>query len=368
LSDTAKAMVVEAYSQPMQMREFELPDPQPGALLVDITAAGVCGSDVHIWAGKDPRTRLPMILGHEGVGRIRMLNGPKRDLFGEELKVGDKIVWHRGVTCGRCVYCAKRREPSLCLYRKVYGTMYSCDQWPYLTGNYAEVLYVHPQSEIMKLPEDCDDGLIAAATCSGATAAHTIELLDITMGSTVVIIGPGPLGLYTAAYCFERGADQVFIFGTAADIPRLQLAESFGCIPVNVDEVGPDERRQAVLDATHGLGADYVIECTGVKACAQEAVDLACRGGSVAIPGIAVPVGEMSILPFEQIAVRNLRLQGVWVSDARHMYEAVTLTLSGKYPLQEMITHRFPLSQANEALQAIATRQAIKAIIEPQAK
>jgi len=368
VAETAKAMVVEAYSGPMQMQEFDLPELEPGAMLVDITAAGVCGSDVHIWAGKDPRTRLPMILGHEGVGRIRALSGDKRDMFGEELKVGDKIVWHRGVTCGRCVYCAKRREASLCLYRKVYGTMMSCADWPHLTGNYAEVLYVYPESEIVKLPEDCDDGLIAAATCSGATAAHTIELLDIAMSSTVVVIGPGPVGLYTAAYCFERGADQVFVFGMEVDMPRLQLAQSLGCTPVNVNEVDVEERKQMVLEATHGLGADYVIECTGVKACAEEALDLACRGGAVAIPGIAVPVGEMTILPYEQIAVRNLRLQGVWVSDARHMCEAVTLSLSGKYPLDKMITHRFPLSQANEALQAVANRWAIKAIIEPQAE
>ena len=87
-------MVLEKFNQPLLMRAFPIPDLKEDETLVKIEAAGVCGSDVHMWEGRDPRLRLPMILGHEGVGEIVDVNGEKRDVYGRPLKSGDKVLWN----------------------------------------------------------------------------------------------------------------------------------------------------------------------------------------------------------------------------------------------------------------------------------
>ncbi len=364
-ANSALAMVLEQFGKPLVPKEYPIPVPEPGAVLAQVTAAGICGSDLDITGGLDPRIELPLIVGHEGVGRVMASGGEKRDMFGEVLEPGDKIVWHRAVTCGRCYYCAVKRQASLCPYRKVYGITLPCADPPHFNGCYAEVLYVRPQSEIIKLPEDVDEAILVSATCSGATAAHGMELAEVQIGDTVVVLGPGPLGIYSAALAMERGAAQVIIFGTQRGAQRLKLAASFGCTPVNIDEVDAAERKRMVLDMTHGLGADVVIDAAGTRHSVPEAVDLAARGGTVSIVGVAVPQGETPLAIYEDIAVKNLRLQGVWVSDARHMYQAVQLALSGKYPLAELVTHRFPLQEGNAALEALRRREGMKIVLIP---
>lgn len=359
---TAMAMVCEEFGEPLVPKEFPVPDPEPGAMVVEITTAGICGSDLDILAGDDPRIPLPLIPGHEGLGRVLKAGGDKTDMFGEPIREGDKVVWHRGITCGRCYYCAVKRNPSLCPNRQVYGISLSCDEPPYLNGCYSEILYVRPESEVMRLP-DVNNGVVVSATCSGATAAHAIELADIQIGDKVLVIGPGPLGIYSAAFAMERGASQVTVFGTRRGIDRMKICESFGCTTINIHEVDQEDRKRMILDMTHGLGADVVIDAAGTPQSVPEAIDLTARGGTCAIPGVAIPQGKTPVKMYEQVALKNLRLQGVWVSDARHMYEAVQLSLSGKYPFHEMITHRFPLQDANEALKALEDREGIKIIL-----
>ena len=93
----SKAMVLTGFRQPLEMQEFEIPALKEGQILIKLDAIGVCGSDVHMWKGEDPRTPLPIILGHEGVGTIVDMHGPKNSIYGEALKEGDRILWHRGM-------------------------------------------------------------------------------------------------------------------------------------------------------------------------------------------------------------------------------------------------------------------------------
>jgi len=98
----ARAAVLAQFDEPLQMRNFPLVPLAEGEVRVKITCAGVCGSDVHMWRGEDPRTPLPMILGHEGVGEVAEIAGEKTDLFGRPLHEGDPVLWERGVMCGEC--------------------------------------------------------------------------------------------------------------------------------------------------------------------------------------------------------------------------------------------------------------------------
>ncbi|HOB22846.1 MAG TPA: alcohol dehydrogenase catalytic domain-containing protein, partial [Bacillota bacterium] len=95
----AKAMVMEEFNAPLQLREVSMEMPRD-VIVVEILAAGICGSDIHMWRANDPRVSLPLVLGHEAVGRIISLPCEKHDLYGVKLVEGDLVIWNRGMTCG----------------------------------------------------------------------------------------------------------------------------------------------------------------------------------------------------------------------------------------------------------------------------
>lgn len=194
------AMVLTAFNRELVQREIEIPCLQEGQILVKITAAGVCGSDTHMRKGNDPRTPLPIILGHEGVGEIVEIKGKRSTVEREELKVGDAILWNRGVSCGHCYFCAVAKTPAFCLERWTYGITKACDQWPYLNGCYTEYIMLSPDTDIFKLPPALDPAIIVPASCSGATAAHCFDYIKPRIGDTVLIQGPGPVGIFAAYY------------------------------------------------------------------------------------------------------------------------------------------------------------------------
>jgi len=363
----AKAAVLEEFHQPLAMREYEIQPLEPGDVLVTITAAGVCGSDVHMWEGRDPRTIRPIIPGHEGVGRIAALSAPKWDVFGRELKEGDPVLWERGLMCGKCYYCVIKKQPALCPHRNTYGLSIGCADPPHFQGCYAEYLHLRNDPHMIKLDEDADHVTLVPATCAGATAAHAAELCDVKSGDVVVIQGPGPVGLFSLAFALDRGAARVIVIGTPDDRARLDLCREFGATDtLVVGERNEEERREFVLDGTHGRGADVVIDCTGTPKSTLEGLRLTAPYGTYALPGIATPVGEVAFRLFEDIARKNIRVQGVWVSDTRHLYQAMCIVRSGRYPFEKIVTHTFPLEEATTALEKMKSREAMKAVLLPE--
>jgi len=366
MAKTARAMVLEEFGQPLKEVEVPLPELVPGSVLVRLSAAGICGSDLGIARGDDPRIRLPLILGHEGVGRVEAVAGGKTDILGHRLSVGDVVVWDRGLVCGECYQCLVKKRPSLCPQRQVYGITIPADVKPGLNGCYAEVICLRPETAILKVFDEVDPWALVAATCSGATAAHAAELAGVQPGDNVVVIGPGPLGLFSVAFALDAGARRVFLLGTARGVKRMELGREIGAHQtLNTAETTPEERLQAIMAETHGTGADVVIDAAGNASSIAEAVRLAARGGTVALPGFATPTGDIGLDIYQDIALKNLRVQGVWVSDTSHLYQAVQLVLSRRHPLAKMVTHRFPLSQANEALAVLDRREGIKVVLEP---
>src|SRR2546423_15250129 len=121
MRSTSKASVLEKFKAPLVMREFPLPSrPEPGAALVRTEMAGICGTDVHLWKGQLPIS-LPIIMGHETVGRIEQLGDGKRlDWTGQPLKIGDRVTWNSTFSCGHCYYCAEKKQPTRCPQRRAY--------------------------------------------------------------------------------------------------------------------------------------------------------------------------------------------------------------------------------------------------------
>lgn len=360
----AMAAILERFDAPLSLRQIEIPALADGQVLVQVAAAGVCGSDVHMWRGQDPRTPLPIILGHEGAGWVVEARGQRLDIFDNPIVPGELITWERGITCGACYACAVLHEPSLCERRWAYGIHRSSQHPPYLNGCYATHIILDSRTHLIPLEPGDDPAHFVAACCSGATAAHVFALTPIEIGDTVVILGPGPLGAYAVALARATGTGQIVVIGGSRE--RLELCVQLGATTIlNRRATRAEERLAAVRDLTHGRGADLVIEASGSVDAAREGLDLARLGGSVALVGFGTPVGAMPLEPFEQLTRKNLRVQGVWVSDVRHTLRAISLVRRYPEALARLVTHRFPLSEATVALEAIENRQAAKAVIEP---
>jgi threonine dehydrogenase-like Zn-dependent dehydrogenase len=361
----ANAMVLERFNAPLAMRTFTVPKLGPGEVLVKVLVAGVCGSDVYMSEGLDARLKLPMILGHEGVGEVVEIASEKRYVDdGCPVRVGDKVLWSRGVTCGHCYFCKVKNEPSLCLNRWVWGIHLSCAEHPYLTGNYAQYLPLHRHADLFQLDPDADLEAFVAASCSGGTTAHAVDLAGVEPGDTVLVQGPGPVGIYAVAFAKALGASQVFVTGGTEQ--RLDICKAFGATMImNRHQTTEEERKEMVLDLTHGLGVDVSFEMAGAPEALSECISLTRIGGSCVTAGFGEPHGKIEIDCFHDIGRKNLRLQGVWVSDVRHTHMSLRLTKSRIGHFKKLITHRFRLSEANKALQVMKAKEAVKAVVLP---
>lgn len=358
----ATVALLRAFGEPLSLEEIEIPPLREGQILVRVEAAGVCGSDVHMWRGRDPRTPLPIILGHEGVGRVLEVCGQRQDLYGRPIGSGQRILWERGVSCGRCYACAVLHEPSQCPSRWAYGIHRAFSVPPHLNGCYATHIILEPTTPLIPLDEEEDPAIWVAASCSGATAAHGFDLSPAHLGDTVVILGPGPLGAFSVALARAQGAGHVVMIGGTPE--RLVLCQRLGATHLlNRRTISSQERRDAILALTQGRGADLVVETSGSLSAAREALELARQGGTVSWVGFGAPAGEMPLAPFEAIVRKNLRLQGVWVSDVRHTLQAVHLIHQHREAFAALVTHRFSLSKATEALRCVEAREAMKAVL-----
>ena len=134
-----RAAVLTAFEKPLEIREYDLPTSLGrGEALVRVEMAGICGTDVHLWLGQLP-IPLPVIMGHETVGRIEGLcPGVENDWRGNPLHVGDRICWASSIACGECFYCRMKNQPTRCVSRKAYGISYCASDAPHLRGGYAE--------------------------------------------------------------------------------------------------------------------------------------------------------------------------------------------------------------------------------------
>ncbi|MBM7581619.1 threonine dehydrogenase-like Zn-dependent dehydrogenase [Caldicoprobacter guelmensis] len=358
----SKAMVLMKFNNPLELKEFEIPVLEEGQVLVKIKAAGVCGSDVHMGRGEDPRTPLPIILGHEGVGIVAEIKGEKFTVDGLPLKEGDFIIWNRGISCNRCFACKILREPSMCQQRKVYGINMSCSIPPYLNGCYSEYIILNRDTDIFKITEDIDPAVIVSASCSGATVAHAFDMIEHNVGDTVVVQGPGPLGIYAVAFAKKLGASKVVVIGGSSS--RLNVCKEVGAIVLDRHTTTVEQRREFIMDITGGRGADVVVEAVGSQGVVEEGIKLLRSGGIYLSTGFAQPAGVEHIDFYYDVVRKNIRIQGVWVSDTRHTWQALNLVLENPEIFKKMITHRFKLVEANEALNVMANRQALKAVLE----
>ena len=351
-----------APGAPLELREFERPRLEPGAILLQTLASEVCGTDAHLWNGQLAGVPYPIIPGHVSVGRIAEASQAE-DVDGRPLRPG-QIVTFLDVygTCGRCWYCTVAHATTRCPERKVYGVTLSSDDG--LLGGWSEYIHLKPGVHVIPLPEALDWRAFMAGGCGMPTALHAVTLAGIAFGDTVVVQGAGPVGLCAAALAQLRGAGAVIVIGGPA--LRLQAAARLGAdATIDIADTTPDERLARIRDLTHGRGADVTIEATGVPEAVPEGMRLTRDAGRYVVVGQYTDVGSATFNPHLDLNQKHLDVRGCWGSDVGHLYRAVRVMARHRFGWTDLITREYPLEDAQQALEDVAAQTVVKALIVP---
>lgn len=366
LPTVSRAAVVRTFQAPIGIEEVPVPlELEPGAILTRIEMCSICGTDVHLWQGSlATKVELPVILGHEMVGRIVAMGGAgHRDSVGQALRIGDRITWSH-TSCGSCYFCTVAQEPTLCQNARRY--MYErMDRFPFLFGGFAEYGYVLPEAGRVRVPDDVSNELASLSSCALRSVMNAIDVVG-TIGTTdvVVIQGAGPLGLLATAVVKVSGARRVVTIG--APDPRLALAAEFGADEtISVESTSPAERTDRIKTLTSGRGADIVMEFTGHPEAFNEGLDLIRRGGRYAVVG-QLGSGTTTFRP-SLIVSKQLRILGSLSGRAKAYWKALEFLSTHKDTIsfERLISNRYSLDQINTAMQRMRNYEEIKPVIQP---
>ena len=364
MSDSILAAVMTAPRQPIELREFPRPDLPDGAVLLKTTRSEVCGTDVHLWHGRLAGVPYPIIPGPVSAGEVDAARGAITGIDGSRIREGDRVVFfdvHR--TCGRCRACTVHRTPTRCSSRRVYGITDSASEG--LFGGWSQAIYLEPGVAMARLPDAVSLDDYIGGGCGLLTAVHIAERAEIGLGDSVVVQGAGAVGLSAIALARIAGASTIVVIGAPAG--RLALARDMGAdVALDLDATSADERRQAVLDATFGEGADVVIEAAGAAAAISEGLDLARVGGRYVIAGHYTDAGASSVNAHQQINRKHLEIRGCWGSEARHFLRALAiLERHPSIPFRAIGARRYGLHELNEALADAEAMRITKALVDP---
>ena len=353
---TGRAAAFYGAGKPIEIKEYPVPEPGPGAALVKISLANVCGSDLHSWRGDIDYARrgraLPRHLGHEGTGRIAALGeGVTTDSNGASLAVGDRVVFAYFFPCGRCRACLKGKDWA-CPQRASHLAQ-SCDEAPYFKGTFGDYFYLYPNHTVFKVPDELSDDLVVGVNCAMAQVTAGLDVAGVGVGDNVVIQGAGGLGLYAIAVAKERGAGQVIVIDGVEE--RLEVASMFGADAfVDLREFPtPEARIKRVKELTGGWGGDVVMELAGFPQVTHEGVQMVGSGGRYVEIGNISPGLTYEADPALWV-VQNVTIYGNNVYGKRHLQDALDILkrTHQKYPFNRIVSHKFPLDQIDEVLAA----------------
>ena len=369
MSKSGHASVLHAYGEPLQSAEYPVPEPEAGALVVAMDVATVCASDVHAWRGAYEgviSTALPVILGHEGVGRIVAIgDGAEYDSMGARLTAGDRIVW-TPEPCMRCWVCNIDQDPAACPNKSI-GMFTSSEVHPHFHGTFAEYSYVRPRSGRLRVPDEVQSGWASAASCAARTVINAVAKAGrIDYMDSVVIQGAGPLGLFTTALVSLQHPRRIIVVG--APDARLAIAEQWGATEtISIGEYSSAEARiGAVRSATDGRGASLVFEVAGVPGVVTEGIEMVARHGRYVLVGSAG--GALQPIPAHRIVNQDLTVIGSFSGNVDAYYRALEFVRRhrDRFDWNLVLGASYTLDRVTEALEAMAAHEDIKPMIVPR--
>lgn len=362
-----RAAVFTGAGKPMEIREFPVSDPGPGAIIVRITTANICGSDLHIWKGE---TVLglgpgPWILGHEMTGRIfRLGEGVKTDFTGQPLAEGDRVVYAYYRPCERCYICLKG-DRAACPQRFPSWWL-SAEVPPHFNGAFAEYYYLMPGQPIFKVPDELSDDEVAPVNCALSQVIYGLHCVRIEFGDTVIIQGAGGLGLYACAVAKEMGAGKVIAIDRLKN--RLEAALAFGADEtISMEELpSTRDRLKRVRELTEGWGADVVVEVAGVAQAVTEGIPMLRMGGRYLWLG-NISRGATAEIDLSTIVLANRKIIGVATYEAWAISKALDFLkrTRSRYPFHKLLSHKFKLEEINRAFEMAAKGEVTRAAVIP---
>ena len=363
-----------------ELREYPLPDPAPGCVLVKMEMSGICGTDKHTYQGYttqygDRKLEFPIIQGHENVGTIAAIggNGKYTDFEGIALRAGDRVVIGANVSCGQCYYCRHDFPYYCCENTTDYGNNLNAKNAPHLFGGWSQYIYIVPGSFLVKVPDDLPSEVAVLteifAVTAGLDRAKQMSAFpneSFRFDDTVVVLGAGPLGICFLMKARMLGAGTII----AADLSeyRLNFAKRLGADhAINVAKTSKADRLQAVKELTHGRGADMVVECAGVPQAVPEGLEMLRVGGLLVEAGNFSDLGEISLSPHRHLCAKNARILGVGGEEPAAYGPSMRQMARylNQYPLREFVTHRFGLRDVEAAVQKSMQPESMKVVLEP---
>lgn len=328
----------------IELKEIPEPIPKEKEVKIEVKAAGICGTDIHIYYDEYPNNP-PVVLGHEVSGVIVDIG---RDVT--EYKVGDRVTSETFFyTCGKCRFCRSGRI-NLCPDRLSIGSG--------VNGAFAKYLVV-PEKNLHKLPLNVsfEEGALSEPL---ACSIHAVsESAGICASDVVVISGPGPIGLLALQVARGEGAFAI-ICGTSGDEERLAVGKQVGAdIAINVQEKDP---LRIVREVSEGYGADVVVECAGVASSASQCLRLVRKGGKFIQMGL---FGKPVQIDLEQVVYKELNMIGSFSHVSSCWRKATRLLEQKKVMLEPLISDKLPLNQWKKGFEKTERHQGLKLLLYP---
>ncbi len=363
-----------------EIREYPLPEPAAGCVLIRMEMSGICGTDKHTFQGYTAQyggrqLEFPIIQGHENVGTIAAIGGDGKcaDFEGVALREGDRVVVGANVACGECYYCRHDFPYYCCEKTTDYGNNLSAKNPPHLFGGWSQYMYVVPGSFLVKVPNDLPSEVAVLteifAVSVGLDRAKQMSAFpneSFRFDDTVVVLGVGPLGMCFLMKARMLGAGTIIAVDKSEY--RLNFARRLGAdFAVNAGRMPQAERLQMVKDLTHGRGADMVIECAGVPEAVPEALEMLRVGGLLVEAGNFSDLGEVPISPHRHICAKNARILGVGGEEPAAYGPSMRqmARYMKNYPLREFVTHRYGLRDVDAAMKKSVEAESMKVVLEP---
>jgi len=379
-------MLAMNYRGPYRVRAASKGDPvieHPGDAIVQVERSCICGSDLHLYHGLVPDTRVGTTFGHEFTGRVVQVGSEVRNL-----KVGDNVLVPFNVFCGSCFFCQRElygnchnTNPEATAVGGIYGYSHTAGGYD---GGQAEYVRV-PMADVgpIVIPDDIDRDDAVLLTDAFPTGYQAAEMGSIAEGDTVVVFGAGPIGLFAAKSAWWMGAGRVIVVDHVEY--RLEFARRFAqCETIDFKSV--DDMAIHIKKMTDGLGADVCIDAvgceaagsalqhlTGVKLKLQSgsatvlhwAINSVRKGGNVSIVGVYGPT--FNAVPIGNALNKGLTLRMNQASVKRHVPHLIEHIRAGHVRPRDIITHRVPLEEVADAYHLFSHKldNCIKTVLVP---
>ncbi|MEW6472148.1 MAG: alcohol dehydrogenase catalytic domain-containing protein [Actinomycetota bacterium] len=353
MSDIPSTMKAAVFHGPHDVRVEEVPTPSemgPDEVLLRVDRSAICGTDLHPYEGH-MELEEDVILGHEFLGTV-VETGDGVGL----ISAGDVVTCPCTVTCGACYFC-RRGEPGRCAGIRMFGMGMALGDLPGAQSEYVVIPYA--DRNLRKLPEEATDDQLDSLLLTGdiITTGYEAVKKAFRPGDVVAVVGAGPVGLCAVMAAGVLGATAVVAVDTVPE--RLKIAESLGATAVF-----PTEAEDAISELTEWRGADVVVDAAGNPQALAAIAGYVRMGGTVSIPGVYLQ--ESMDVPWGAFWLKGVNFTMGVTHFNNSMDEVIALIRAGRLNPGQIISHRMPLSQADEAYRLFAAREATKVILDPR--